>query len=234
MAILGESVRGARTASTALAPLRTATTGIAGQAHGRAIFGPPNLPPYAGNIPFGALSVRVTVTNPTTGAELAPQRIVGRPANNGSLEPLVNIQYAALPVGPVKVDVQAYRGLAGSGSLLATGSAAGQISALQLTTLTAPMKLTITHVTVNPNHLALGTDGDRGTFTAQALDANDNPIDMLIFYLSADPDIANVMISPIDPMSAIVTTGQPPGLTEIIAYEPNSGLFATVTVDTGG
>ena len=63
---------------------------------------------YAGNIPYGTLSVRVTVVNPTTGATLAPPRIITAPADVSGLKPLINVQYASLPVGPVRVDVAAF------------------------------------------------------------------------------------------------------------------------------
>lgn len=185
---------------------------------------------FAGNIPFGARSVRVTVTNPSTGAELAPPRIVISPSTIDGLKPLVTVQYASLPVGPVRVDVAAFPNHDGSGNALATGSASGQVSALQTTTLSAPMVMTITRLTVNPTQIVLQLDSSNtGTLTVTGVNASGQPLDLPYMFVSADPDIAEVMVSTQDNTTATILPRRP-GTTQVTVYEPNSELTATARV----
>ena len=185
--------------------------------------------PYPGNIPVGTLSVQVTITNPSTGAALAPPRIVTAPADVNGVKPLVTVQYAALPAGPVRVDVSAFPNDNATGNVLATGSATGQITALQTTTLSAPMALTIKSLTVSPNSIILGNDGGQANIVAKALDANGQPLDLPLQYISSDPDIADVQLGS-DPTQATIISGVPTGTIQITVYEPNSELSATVSV----
>jgi hypothetical protein len=202
--------------------------------HARGVFTPPTLPPYAGNIPYGARSVRVSVSDPTTGTALAPPRVVFAPNTATGVDPLVTIQYAALPVGSVKVDVEAHPNSDGSGNTVAAGSTTGTVRALQTTSVTVPLVLTIKRIVVSPDALNLGSDGDTATISAVAQDAAGQPLDVPLMYLSVDPDIADVQAQSGDPTMANVVTGVPRGTTQLVAYEPNSGVFAVVDVDTRG
>ena len=194
---------------------------------------------FAGNIPYGALSVRVTVTNPVTGANLAPPRIVTAPANDSGLKPLINVQYAALPTGPVRVDVAAFPNDNATGNVLATGSVTGQITALQTTTLTAPMVLRVKRISISPTDadgtttLLLQAGGDKIPIVATALDATDQPLDLPLMYVSDDPDIANAALNPKDRTQVLVTSGVR-GFTQIRFYELNSEISTIVRVFVSG
>jgi len=191
-------------------------------------FTPGPTPPYAGNIPFGALSVRITVTNPATGKELAPAGVVRDPADSSGIKPLVTVQFAALPVGPVRLDVSAFPNHDGTGSVLATGSVSGQIMPLQMTTLSAPMALTVRTVTVSPKTVTL--DGDTADITASAQDANSLPLDLPLTFFATDPDIVSVFISSSNTARIIPNIAR--GKTEVVVVEPNSGLFDVVQVES--
>lgn len=185
---------------------------------------------YAGNIPYGARSVRVSLTNPSTGAVLAPARIVTSPTGQNGVQPRITAQFAALSVGPVRVDVAAFPKIDGSGNAVATGSVSGQISAGQTTVLDAPMRLTIRTLTANPTQLSLQSDGDSAQITVTALDASNQSLTVPIRFVATDPDILMVQQSSLDPAMALVSTTQIRGATRITVVEPNSGLEANVPV----
>ncbi len=189
---------------------------------------------FAGNIPYGALSVRVNIVNPVTGAALAPERIVTAPATNSGLNPFVLIQFAALPVGPVRIDIAAFPKLDATGNALATGSVGGQIAAGQSITLAAPMTLTVTRVTVNPTQLTLIVLGTPAPIVAQALNASNQPLEFPLRYVSDDPDIADVSLSTQSPGQILVKAPKVIGQTQITVVEPNSGLSAIVQVRSDG
>lgn len=184
--------------------------------------------PYAGNIPYGALSVRVVVTDPATGAEVAPARLITRPATTSGVVPLVTVQYPALRIGAVKVDVAALPNDDGTGNALAVGSVTGQIAAQTTTTLTAPMTLTIDHITVSQKSISLDVVNNSAGFDAIPMDKNNQPLDYILQFVSADPDIVTVF--PTGDTSAQVIRQSVRGASEILVYEPNGGVFATVSI----
>ena len=185
---------------------------------------------YPGNIPYGALSVRVTVVNPTTGATLAPPRIITAPADTNGLKPLINVQYAALPVGPVRVDVAAFPNDNATGTVLAVGSVSGQITALQTTALSAPMTLTIVKITANPSQVNLAADGDRATITVMGTDGSGQLLDLPYMFVPNDPDMVSVTVDPQNHGMATIVSANIRGTTRITAYDPNSELFTVIRI----
>jgi hypothetical protein len=223
-----DATRGAVTFNLQFAASPLSSSGRAAPVHTRNKFGPPPLPAFAGNIPYGTNSVRVVVTDPNTGAELAPARLVLKPATTSGVAPLLTVQYHALRVGPVKVDVSALPNHDGTGNALAVGSVTGQIVAQTTTTLTAPMTLTINHITVSPDSHSFNPDATSGDLTASALDSNGQPLEYILQFVSADPDIVSVF--PTGDSTAQVFAGRARGTTEVLVYEPNSGISTTVPV----
>ncbi|HLJ57508.1 MAG TPA: hypothetical protein VKT77_20895 [Chthonomonadaceae bacterium] len=188
---------------------------------------------FAGNIPFGALSVTVSLTNPSTGAALAPTRVVTAPFDTGgNLLPLITVQFASLPIGPVRVDVAAFPTVSATGNVLATGTATGTILPAQTITLTAPMVMRVVRVVVNPPQLSINQDGDMAQISGNALDANNQPLDLPLFFVSSDPDLASVAPTSGGSNQATVSTpvGGSSGTTQITVYEPNSQISATLPV----
>lgn len=196
--------------------------------HARGVINPPSVPPYAGNIPYGTFSVLVTLTNPATGASLAPPRTVTAPQAQFGLQPLVNIQYAALPVGPFRADVAAFPSQNATGSLLASGSKTGEILALQTTSISVPLTLSVKRVVAFPSSVALDSDNTSEPIDIAAQDAGNNAVTLPLMVLSADPDIADASVT--SNGTATITRGSVIGTTEVAVYEPNSSLFTVVKV----
>ena len=185
---------------------------------------------YAGNIPYGALSVRVTVTNPVTGAVLAPARTITSPVDVNGLKPLITVQYPALPVGPLRVDVAAFPNDNATGNILATGGVTGQIVGAQTTTLSAPMALTIVKITANPSPINLAVDGGRATITVTGMDGGGQPLDLPYMFVPNDPDMVSVTVDPQHGGVATIVSANIRGTTRITAYDPNSGLSVIIPI----
>jgi hypothetical protein len=188
---------------------------------------------FAGNIPLGSRSIQVTLTNPTTGLQAAPPRLVAAPTTtSGTLPAQITIQYALLPPGPIRADATVFPDSTGEEHPLATGSVSGQILPQSTTRLTVNFTLTLAHFSVAPVRVILTPipgPGHTTTLTASATDESDRLLRYPLFWLSRDPGIANVTFDPNSPETATVT-GVAEGATVITVVEPNSGMTATVDV----
>ncbi|HLJ57506.1 MAG TPA: hypothetical protein VKT77_20885 [Chthonomonadaceae bacterium] len=186
---------------------------------------------YAGNIPVGSRAVTVNIVNPATGASLAPQRIVTAPVDaTGVIKPLVTVEFAALPAGPIRVVVAAFPSEDATGFPLATGSVSGTVPAGQTTTLNALMILTITKLSISPVSVLLSANDESQQIVATAVNAAGQVLDLPLLYISSDPDIADVDENSADPRRAIIAIGNAHGTTQVTVVEPNSELTAVVRV----
>jgi hypothetical protein len=197
-----------------------------------------SLPPYDGSIPFGSHSVKIVLTDPATGASLAPARIVNDTDRPDGVHPGIAVGFPLLRVGPVKVDVTSHPDLAATGSPLGTGTVTTQIAANSVATASVQMALTISKLVISPPRQRLDTSQglSSGTVTGQALDAQGKPLLYPLQYSSDNPGIADITSVSPDFMTATVTAEQTPegqATVTVTVTEPNSGLQATAQVVVG-
>ncbi len=198
----------------------------------------------ATGIPVGSATLKVTLTDPTTGAQLAAPRLVNGPLTSGTLPSMVTINFPLVPVGPVRVSAQAYPDTNAAQNPLATGQADGTVAPLTTTTINVPLTVTAATVRALPTSISLllpppsmplsdGTGGTTtpptATITGSVLNSANQPVLFPLVYISNDPMIARVNYNPQNSGTATVT-GLLPGNTTITVVEVNSGLMATVPV----
>jgi hypothetical protein len=197
-------------------------------AHGRVV--------GTGLIPRGSHSVKITLTNPTTGVLLTPERVVSDTQRPDGVEGSISVGFALLPVGPVMVDIKANPDIAASGNPLATGSATGQIIAFDTNTLDIGLELTISSLVLTPPTQTLHLfpmPGQTGQVTGMALDANGQPLIYPLEYSVDNTEAATISAVSADFMQATIMpmfASTNPVTVNVTVSEPNSGMTATVQV----
>jgi hypothetical protein len=177
----------------------------------------------------------VSVVDAASGGAVVAPKLVPAPSDAGSLSPTtVNVQFSAIPVGSVMVKAVAYPDPAAKGNPLATGSASAQVTAGTVASATLVFALTVTTLTAAPTSIHIGpAAGSTNSLPVMATvtDASNHALQLPIYWLSRDPDIAQVSFDPNAPTTATVTAVGL-GSTIVTVVEPNSGLTATITVDS--
>lgn len=190
---------------------------------------------FGGNLPVGARSVQVSVTDPATGAALAPAKLITAPVSANSLPGMTTVQFTSLPVGAVLVKAIVFPDAAAKQNPIATGSATGQIVASTTTTVNVTFTLTLAHFIVSKTRVDVSpsvTDQTHSvTVDAIVQDASSRALLYPIYWLSSDPGIAQVTFDPADPTVATIS-GVQEGTTVVTLVEPNSGMTATVDVNS--
>ena len=190
---------------------------------------------YDGSIPQGTLSVKVVLLNPTTGAALAvPQVIQAPPDGSSSVSTPQTAAFTNLPVGPVRVQVQAFPTFAadtaqgpGEANPIAVGMADTQIVANQTVAAQVLLQLTIDHVTLMPTSVTL-PPLNAATLTAQAFDKNNAPLIYPFTFATSNSYV--VTTYQIDNQTVEVSSDYNTGTAVITATEVNSQLAATSNV----
>ncbi len=196
---------------------------------------------YDGSIPQGTLSVKVVLLNPTTGAALALPQVIQAPPDSAGVDTPQTVSFTNLPVGPVRVQVQAFPTLMadtaqgpGEGNPIAVGTSDAQIVANQTVASQVLLQLTIDHVTLTPSGVTLiPFQGQNSVImTAQAFDKNNAPLIYPFTFDTSDLNVAT--ISQIDNHTVEVDANNS-GTATITATEVNSQMIATslVTVSNG-
>jgi hypothetical protein len=192
---------------------------------------------YDGSIPLGSNSVKISVSDPTTGTLLLPARVVSRSDRPNGVNGTITVGFALLPVGPIKVDVAAYPSRDATGNALAIGTTTAQIVANATMPATVLMALTVTKLVVGPPSQTIHTQTTGGptsvTIDGQAQDAQGNALVYPLTYSSDNTGIADVTAVSADFMHATVTGQQTPEVpmtVTITVMEPNSGLTGTANV----
>lgn len=189
----------------------------------------PTIQPYAGQIPFGSRSLRVTLVNPNTNTQLAT-RIITAPADSLGLARFITVQFTALPVGPVRADITAFNDTSAQGATLARGSVTGEIRGAVTTSLEARLTLGANSIAASVAQLSVFAN-QNSTFTVAVRDVDNNVIPYQLRFISSDPDLVSITQSPTTPGQFIVSTTKGQGGTSVIVYEPNSGLHVIVPVN---
>ncbi|HLK59216.1 MAG TPA: hypothetical protein VKU00_21830 [Chthonomonadaceae bacterium] len=181
-----------------------------------------------GDIPDGSYSIKIVLTNPTTGMAVSPPRIVTAPlASSGSLATPITINFAALPLGPIQVDVTAHPDTQATETPLAIGSGTATIVPLGNTIVHIPLTLTADELTiVSKIHVS---QGKPGSLTARILDKQGNLLKTPLLFSSADTTIATVPATGLSGVAVAVTAGSQTGQVQIEVLEPDSGLHTFVT-----
>ena len=192
---------------------------------------------FNGFIPIGTRAVLVQVLDPNSGAEIAPSQLVAAPLSRAGLAPtVVSVQFASVRQGPVRVKATAYPDVAGKTNPVAVGTAAGQIAAGATTNLSVKFSLTLAKLSVTPVNIAVSDiaaqQNNSATVTAVVVDSANRALQMPIYWLSRDPGIAQVSFDTSNPNVAAII-GVAFGTTVVTVVEPNSGMTATVSVDSG-
>lgn len=209
---------------------RSVSSGVSTRVHTRV---------YDGSIPVGSHSVSIRLTNPTTGALLAPVRVVNDTQRPDGVTGSISVGFGLLPAGPIKVDIATFPDLAAAGNVLATGTANGQIVALQTTTLDIGLTLTLATLTLTPPTQTIHTfqaPPMNGQVMGTAKDANGKP---LIYPLEYTVNITDILtVDTVSPDFMVATlrplvSFQTPTPVMVTVTEPNSGMTATVQVIVG-
>ena len=183
-----------------------------------------------GDIPDGAFSLKIALTNPSTGAAIIPPRIVTAPASLSGVNTPVTINFAALPLGPIQVNVTAHPDTLGTENPLGVGSGTGTITPLGNTQLHIPLALTAKELkTANKINMSVASPGK---MDALILDKDGNLLKTPLVFTSLDTSIATVPRNGISgtPIQVTVTQSAPSGSSVgIKVLEPDSGLATTVT-----
>lgn len=192
---------------------------------------------FNGFIPIGTRAVLVQVFDPDSGAEIAPSQLVTAPLARAGLPAIVvSVQFMSLRVGPVRVRATAFPDAAGKKTPIASGSATGQIAASTTTNLAVNFSLTLAKLAATPANVSVSDistqQSNIATVTATIVDSANRALQLPVFWLSRDPGIATVGFDVSNPTVATVT-GIAFGATLITVVEPNSGMTATVNVDSG-
>ena len=216
----------------------TATRGATAAKAANQVSKPRGRAPYDGSIPLGSHSVKITVTNATTGALLVPARIVSDNERPDGVTGTIAVGFPLVPVGSAKVDVAAFPALDGTGAALANGTTMVVVTTNTITTATVLLNLTLDTLVVTPKTQQLHTLNGSGSVIvdAQALDAQGNPLLYPLQYSSDTPTLADITnISP-DFMHATISSSaslSTPTPVTITVTEPNSGTTATAQVIVG-
>lgn len=194
-------------------------------------------PNYDGSIPLGTHSLRITLSNPTTNILLATRTVSDTQRPDGVAGTII-VGFPLLPVGQVKVDVQAYPTLDATGNALANATTIDTITANRITSTQVLMVLRIESLVLLPKTQTIDTTGGSQSVVVngQAQDISGNPLIYPLEYSSDQPQIADVTSVSPDFMHATVTAFiqlQTPTPVTITVLEPNSGATATATVIVG-
>jgi len=192
---------------------------------------------YDGSIPFGSHSVKISVTNPTTGALLAPARVVNDATRPDGVTGTIAVGFGLLPVGLVNIAITAHPDLEATGNPLATGTGTATIVANDTAFADMLLTLTLKNLSVTPPTQTLHTlmmPFPSGMVDAQAQDAQGKPILYPLEYSTDNTGVLEVTEVSADFMHATVTPkifveGQGIPVT-VTVTEPNSGATEQVQV----
>ncbi|HET6382048.1 MAG TPA: kelch repeat-containing protein [Armatimonadota bacterium] len=202
-----------------------------------------------GGIPIGTNAVKVSITDPTSGADLAQPQLVPRSGSSST----ATVTFPLIRTGAIQVTATAYADTAGT-QPLGMGQVSGVVTAGGTTTLDLPLTLgPIASLVITPTSLQLiaapggtGAVRSRGgvtrqsvvggvssaTIHAEVLDSSTPPNQLLGFpisWTSSDTTVATVTPSGADSSDAVVqAVGF--GTAVITATELNTGKSATITV----
>ena len=193
-------------------------------------------------IPKAANSIRIRITDPVSGVDLAQPQLIPRPTTPGP----VTVEFDLIPAGPIRVVAAAYSDYAGTVEL-AAGSTVGQVTGGEQTDITVLLVMSVsldfTDVTLSaaaahavrqsaPQALLdpRVTPPNSTVVHATVLDPANNPMPgFTVNWQTADPSVAALTVSPTD-ANTVQISGVAAGDTVVTATEPSSGMFARVTV----
>ena len=181
----------------------------------------------AGDIPDGSYSVKILLTNPTTGENIVPPRIVTAPVSPNGINTPVTINFAALPVGTINIAVTAHPDTLAQELPLGVGAGTALITSLDTAQVHLPLTLTAKELkTASKIHLS---QGDPGRMTALVLNKDEVLIKAPLQFFSSDTSIATVPATGMSGVTILVTAGTRTGSVVITVLEPDSGLTASIT-----
>ena len=177
-------------------------------------------------VPLGAAVVKVTLTDPSTMANLAQPQIVPAPAAGQT----ATVQFDGIRIGPVHIAVAAYPDQSASLPPLALGQADATVSSVA----TAPVMITVLptadHITVAAGSGSLSS-GSSLMLTATVFDSSNTSLTGYpLVWTSGNTNIVTVAVDPANPYSATLT-GVTPGTATVEVREPNSGLTDLLTIN---